>query len=169
MVRRRFQKENGSEATMTLTPATINVVRFMGKYLHMMALLPLPTVVWNGLAQLFDFYLNAVILFFTPSGVSTGALFFLSINYLLISSLILLCRSTWKKMPLMNYETYYNACKERINALGINKIWRIFSFFLSFFFLYLIVRTPSPFSFLLRFLKRYGGGSTPASPTVSHV
>lgn len=70
MARKRFLKENGADATLLLTPATINVVRFMGKYMHLMHILPLPTVVWTSLTQLFEYYLSTILNFFVPTGVS---------------------------------------------------------------------------------------------------
>eukprot|EP00026_Physarum_polycephalum_P001093 Phypoly_transcript_01094.p1 GENE.Phypoly_transcript_01094~~Phypoly_transcript_01094.p1 ORF type:complete len:919 (+),score=161.13 Phypoly_transcript_01094:935-3691(+) len=66
VIRKRFQKENGAGQQPTLTTTTINVVRFMGKYLLMMKLLPLPSVVWNGLISLYEYYVYTCVTFFTP-------------------------------------------------------------------------------------------------------
>jgi hypothetical protein len=66
VIRKRFQKENGAGQQPTLTTTTINVVRFMGKYLLMMKLLPLPTTVWNGLISLYEYYVYTCVTFFSP-------------------------------------------------------------------------------------------------------
>jgi len=65
-LRAEIHKKKRTDGELLLTPTTINVARFMGRYLQLMRMLPNPHLVWLALTQLFEYYLHSVYVLFCP-------------------------------------------------------------------------------------------------------